>query len=59
MIELVLVFLVGYAIGKLSMLKFVLGLKKENDSLKQMVMNLRNHIITRRKGRIFIEDKEK
>ncbi|MBA9087487.1 hypothetical protein FHR92_003972 [Fontibacillus solani] len=58
MTELIVVFLVGYAIGKLSMLKFVLGLKKENDSLKQMVANLRNHIVTRRKGRIFIDDEK-
>jgi hypothetical protein len=56
---LALFFLVGYAIGKLSMMKSFLGIKKENDNLKKESLILKNHIASSKKGRIIIQGEDK
>lgn len=51
--------LVGYAIGRVSMWKSLLGIKNENNNLKKEVLILKNHIVSTKKGRIIIKGEEK
>lgn len=48
-------FLLGYGIGKLSVIKSV---KKENEILKKETLILKNHIVSTNKGRIIVKGKE-
>lgn len=54
-IIMVLFFILGFILGKLSMWK---ALRKENDDLKKEVLILKNHIVTTKRGRILIQGKE-
>jgi len=53
-----LFFLVGFAIGKLSMVKSFLGIKKENNSLKHEAVVLKNRLASSKKGRIIIQGED-
>lgn len=52
----VILFLIGYGLGKASMWK---ALKKENDQLKKETLLLKNHIVSSKKGRIIVQGEEK
>lgn len=54
-ILMVVFFLLGYGIGKLSMWK---ALKKENENLKKETLILKNHIVSTKKGRIIVQGSE-
>jgi len=53
-----LFFPVGYAIGRISSLKAVMGIRKENNSLNKEALVLKNHIASSKKGRIIIQGED-
>ncbi|MBS5822423.1 MAG: hypothetical protein KID00_00950 [Clostridium argentinense] len=51
--------LIGYTLGKLSTVKSLVSMKKENDQLKKETLLLKNHIVSTKKGRIIIQGEDK
>jgi F0F1-type ATP synthase assembly protein I len=55
----IIFFLIGFILGKLSMYKPLVTVKKENDTLKKETLLLKNHIVSTKKGRIIVQGEEK
>ncbi|MPM84215.1 hypothetical protein SDC9_131286 [bioreactor metagenome] len=56
---LALFFLVGYAIGKVSGLRSLIVVKKQNETLKKEALIMKNQIASTKKGRIIIQGEDK
>jgi hypothetical protein len=53
-----LIFLIGFGLGRISMFKALVNLRKEFDELRKEILIFKHNIPTK-KGRIFIKDDDK